>query len=147
MIKHFNQLTKEEIRLLIMKYRQLIKALTDEYKKRNFDGDYSYLDDIVELKQDAINLLNYLGFNNNTIYKEEVVRILNKFAKDEEWQKRHGRYSNSLLVSSIVSEVLTHYHVKYSVDDILDMKDISLEDYIKICRVIPKWCQENYWIK
>lgn len=142
-LKH---LSDEEIRYLITKYRQFIKNLTNEYKKRiRYKGKYD-TDDLYEIRTRAENLLTIIGYTEDHIYKVEAISLIGKFCNEFEWLKKHSKFSNDLLATVIVGEILEHYRVNYDLQHLLGIYDISIEKYMDLGSKVEPWSEKHYWV-
>ena len=146
--KNLKHLTNDEIRYLINKYRQIIKNLTNEYKKRiSYKNRYTD-DDLYEIKEKTENLITIMGFTGNHFYKEEAYHMIDSFsnyyyASDN----KHSKFSYELISTCIVNEILKHYNVKYDVDYLIGIFDLDIKQFIDLEIEISKWSSENYWMR
>ena len=88
-----------------------------------------------------------MGFVSNQIYKDEANLISKKFVEYYDWSNRHGRYSNELLATCIISEIFDYYKVQYSIDDLLSIQDIELDQFMKLKNILNNWSKKYYWKK
>ena len=146
---YWDSLKSQEINILIGVYRQRIRSLMKEYnlrknaEKDEFRKEYLTSSSLEELSKD---LLIRIGFK-TPIYLEESVGISRKFHLEYDWYKNHGRYSNDLLATCIIAQILNYYDVNYNTSTLLSIYDISRVQLFKLYQIIDSWCQDEYWKK
>jgi len=144
-IEEFKQL-KSEITLLEDAYR-IIKR---KYKRR-ISGENIYSLRPSSIKSYGTNILNNLGFNNNTYYKSEVISMVDKLC-DNNLQSIVGSWkgefdiTDELVATSIIKEILDRYKVKYEEETLLAIHDLDDISFYKWHLDFHIWCRNNYWI-
>ena len=146
---YWEQLTSQEINILIGVYRQRIRSLMKEYNLRksaetdDFRKEYLTSSQLEELTKDLLIRIDI----RTPIYLEESIGISRKFHAEYNWYKKHGGFSNELLSTCIVAEILNYYNVKYDTSILLSMYDVSRIQFFKLYPVIDAWCDKYYWSK
>ena len=161
-------LSYQEIKILINKYSNLI-LLSDNledikiYKyrllnlKRKLDlrSDDNFLDYTKALDRNSTNIkilckrfLNHLGFTQNSLYKSESEILCDKLCCYLQWWKDspQGRgYSNELLATCIVKEILEHYNSKFNEEELYSFYGVSEKELLNLQIICHRWCIANYW--
>ncbi len=146
---YWDSLTSQEINILIGVYRQRIRSLMKEYnlrksaEKDEFRKEYLTSSDLEELSKDLLIRMDI----KIPIYIEEAVGIARKFHLEYDWYKNHGRYSNDLLATCIVAQILNFYDVKYNTSTLLSMYDSSRVQFFKLYQLLDEWCSKEYWMR
>ena len=161
-------LNENEIYLLIQRYKNIIRKTKNTYLSNEFRylvvDLYRELHSMAEggflvytnytsrnstsVKVLSINLLNQMGYTQNTIYREECEHISQRICNELKWEIVHGRsYSNEALSSCIVSEILDYYNSEYDEIELIKNYNIPINTFIKLSLLCHEWCKERYWRK
>ena len=144
---YWETLTSQEINILIGVYRQRIRSLMKEFNLRksaetdDYRKEYLTSSQLEELTKDLLIRIDI----KTPIYLEESVGISRIFHTEYDWYKRHGGFSNELLSTCIVAEILNYYGVEYNTSLLLSIYDISRVQFFKLYQIIDKRCNDNYW--
>jgi len=133
---------KSEIKLIDNIYK--LKLLQDDVKKFNefkLPNEFLFTSNLSVL---VSNIITYLGYTQNSIYKEEGEYICKKLIKTCAVTGAESE-DNELIASSIVMEILDHYNAKYEIKTILEYCDINEESLVKYALIMKNWCKKNYW--
>jgi hypothetical protein len=144
---YWEELSAQELQILIGIYKKRIKTLCHEYgKKVNAETDdyrKEFLDSstVEELTKDIMILMDI----KTPIYLEECIGISRKFHHDYDWYKNHGNYSNELLSTVIVAVILNHYNVKYDTNQLIDLYSVNRLRFFRLYSIVNDWCNDVYW--
>jgi hypothetical protein len=128
-----------------------IKLLEDAYKlstKRYKDGiTVSKIHNFraSSVKSAGQNILNILGFNNNTFYKQEIYYLTDLLLKRFPFNDYNFNCYNETLATLIVMEILNHYEVKFNEKLLLDIHQIKDTYFFDRLVHLHLWCKEHYW--
>jgi len=90
------------------------------------------------------NILDILGFNNNTIYKDEVEYMTKCLFKNFKF-RNYQLESNEKVATSIVKEVLDHYDSNYNEEALLAIHGIDTNSFYEGYIPLHFWCIDYYW--
>ena len=140
-------LTDREKSFLIIEYNKRVRELRREFKHKATRREMGVSEDrgLGDVQLITLAMLSRLGFDSNSLYKEDVLNLSHNFYLSYDWSRRHGKVSNNLLASAIVVEVLDHYLVTYDFDKFLDDEYIDLEDFKSIYPLVNEWANYYYW--
>jgi hypothetical protein len=142
-MSNWNGLKKEDIRVLINKYKKTLRSLQCEYNKRS--NVYKVDIDLPnELQKTSLNILGILSIYDKTI-RTDVLNLLDSFYKYYDWSICHGSYTNELLAVCIVTEVLNHWNINFDKDYILEMFSLSEVSYVNLYYKVKTFAVDNYW--
>lgn len=160
-----NNLSEQEIQILIDKYESLIENSNNHNDKVKYwyklvtlkrELDLSHKDKRVnytniinntstQVKELTKRIFNNIGFTQNTFYKEESEHITDKLCIFLSWDSPHGPYSNELLATYIVIEILKHYDVNFDMDEVILFYDCGEDKVTKLYLKCHEWCRKKYW--
>lgn len=110
------------------------------HKERNLPTNQTYDLDKLSLNTKVINLINILGYNRSSLYKENAVCILDKIKLNE-------RIDDDILTTCIVKEVLDFYNANYNEDTLLEINNIPETKFYEKYITINMWCKKFYWVR
>lgn len=144
----FEDLTEEEIRFLIRRYKLFLKELRRELKKRlsvkrdeDIDG-WSHSTDVKLLAKDV---LSKLGYSKHIYYRREALAIIDKLYDIGEWKDKHSHYSNEELAVAVVMEVLDHDNRKVDFSGVIDAFYCDKKRVETLFKDIKSFCEEYHW--
>lgn len=144
---YWEELSAQELQILIGIYKRRIKILCKEYSKKisaetdDYRKEFLESSTVEELSKDIMILMDI----KTPIYLEECVGISRKFHHNYNWFKNHGNYSNELLSTVIVSVILNHYNVKYDTNHLIDLYSVDRVRFFRLYSIVNEWCDINYW--
>jgi hypothetical protein len=152
-VDSYKDLSLEDLSKVIYRYRKRLVDLIILYNYKKLERELEYTEPSThistEVKSIATNIINQLGYTQNTLYRKEAELISHKLVESFKWSEPHGPYSAELLAICIVSTILEYYNA--NVDDdiktILKNYDVNINDYIKLSKACSDWCNKNYWRK
>jgi hypothetical protein len=141
MNKHLEELSQEELLILLSKNKDNNEyhASIEQVFKRKFKLPNIF-------NEQCISVLDRLGYTNNTIYKEEVYNITNKFSSEIK-QTSKENISYDCLSIIVITEILDYYNAKYNQEDLISLYDLDAEEYYKIKKKINILLKSYYWHK
>ena len=129
---------RSDILILEDAYHLKIMEQSELYKNEDLFSPELIID-YHEVSLIAIDILNKMGFTQNTLFKKEchylVERLGDLFVLPEE-----------ILATCVAKEILFHYNVSHTDDEILNIYQISDIEFYSFFLHFSVWCKENYWI-
>jgi hypothetical protein len=174
--KFLETLSPNEISFLITNRRNKLKYMSDPDEIKSLRNDIVLLEDayrinkrrfdlkkserrICNLRPTSIksygsNILNILGFNYNSYFKQELYNMTEVFINNKhddtvyllkKWSKGIN-LNDELFATLIVKEILNHYRTEYSDSKLLEIYSIDDKELYKAYIDFHMWCSKKYWI-
>lgn len=137
-----NDLSVEELKILIDSSKDKNKKTRLEHKLKVEITRY-YKNDFISF---CNSIINQIGYTQNTLFKNEVLSIINKF--DDEIKSLYYRCNTEEIIGlSLVTEILDFYLASYNEEEIYKIYNIDKNVYFDTKLKLNNLLKIYYWNK